>query len=73
MVKSNFTGKKYDPGKSVRILNMQQVAAYMDYGVELIDLYPSKDNKTGKPILVFIFDREESKEAYDLWCNHELN
>ena len=73
MVKSKFTGKTYDPGQSVRILNMQQVAAYMDYGVPLIDLYSSKDIKTGKPILVFIFDREESKEAYDLWCDHRLS
>ena len=72
MVKSNFTGKTYDPNKAVRILNMHQAAAYMNYGVALIDLWSSKDTKTGKPILVFIFDREESKEAYDLWCNHEL-
>ena len=72
MIKSNFTGKTYDPTKAVRILNMQQVAAYMNYGVDLIDLYSSKDVKTGKPILVFIFDKEESKEAYDLWCKHEL-
>lgn len=72
MVKSNFTGKTYDPNKAVRILNMQQAAAYMNYGIDLIDLYSSKD-KNGKPILVFIFNREESKEAYDLWCNHALN
>lgn len=72
MVKSNFTGKTYDPANAVRILNMQQVAAYLNYGVNLIDLYSSKD-KNGKPILVFIFNREETKEAYDLWCNHELN
>ena len=72
MVKSTFTGKTYDPSKAVRILNMHQAAAYMNYGITLIDLWSSKDVKTGKPILVFIFDREESKEAYDLWCNHEL-
>lgn len=72
MVKSNFTGKTYDPNKAVRILNMHQAAAYMNNGVTLIDLWPSKDVKTGKPILVFIFDREESKEVYDLWCNHKL-
>lgn len=72
MVKSNFTGKTYNPSKTVRILNMQQVAAYLNYGLELLDLYPSKDIKTGKPILVFIFDREKSKDAYDKWCKHEL-
>jgi len=73
MVKSNFTGKSYEPGKMVRILNMQQAAAYMNYGVNLIDLYPSRDTKTDKLVLVFIFDRNESKEAYDLWCKHELS
>ena len=72
MVKSKFTGKTYDPNKAVRILNMQQAAGYMDYGIKLLDLYTSKDIKTGRSILVFIFDREESKEAYDLWCKHEL-
>lgn len=72
MVKSNFTGKQYNPNSSVRILNMQQAAAYLDYGITLLDLYTSKD-KNGKTILVFVFDREESKNAYDLWCKHELN
>ena len=73
MVKSDFTGKTYEPNKMVRILNMQQAAAYMENGIELIDLYSSRDIKTGRPILVFIFDKEKSKNAYDLWCRHELN
>lgn len=73
MVKSNFTGKTYDPNKCVRLINMTQLAAYMEYGVELLDLYTSKDYNSNKPILVAIVDREASKEAYDLWCKHELN
>lgn len=72
MVKSNFTGKTYDPKKTIRILNAQQAAAYIKHGIVLLDLWLSKD-KEGKPILVFIFDKEESKEVYDLWCKHELN
>ena len=71
MVKSNFTNKEYETKKVIRILNAQQAAAYIKYGVELLDLWLSKD-KDGKPILVFIFDKEESKEVYDLWCKHEL-
>ena len=51
---------------------MTQLAAYMDYGVELLDLYVSRDYKTNKPMLVGVVDREASKEAYDLWCKHEL-
>ena len=73
MVKSNFTGKEYDSSKAIRILNANQAAAYIKHGITLLDLWLSKDVNTGKPILVYIFDKEESKEAYDLWCKHELN
>ena len=72
MVKSNFTGREYETKKVIRILNAQQAAAYIKHGIELLDLWLSKD-KDGKPILVFIFDREESKDVYDMWCKHELN
>lgn len=73
MVKSNFTGKFYEPSKAVRILNMQQLAAYMANGVELLDLYVSRDYKTDRPILVGIVDKEESYESYKLWCDHKLD
>ena len=73
MVKSNFTGKMYDPNNAVRIVNMQQLAAYMANGVELLDIYISKDYKTNKPILVGIVDKEDSYESYKLWCDHKLD
>lgn len=70
---SEVTGKRYLPKNVVRILNIQQVIAYLKYGVELLDIYPSADFETNKPLLVCLFDREKSKEAYDLWCKRELN
>lgn len=70
IVKSDFTKKIYDTKDVVRILNMNQAAAYMKYGIPLLDLWISKRN--GLPTLVFIFNRDESKEAYDLWCDHKL-
>lgn len=73
MVKSSFTGKMYDPNKSIRIINMQQLAAYMANGVTLLDIYISKDYKTNKPILVGVVDKEESYESYKLWCEHRLD
>ena len=69
--KSLITGKYYNLFDSVRILNLRQVAAYLDYGLLPLHIYTSKDENE-KPILVFLFDREESKDAYDLWCKHEL-
>ncbi len=75
MVNSRFTGKEYDPNpqKICKIVNPTQIAAYIGYGVELLDLFKSEDHKTGKPILVPIFDKETSYEAYKLWCEHKLN
>lgn len=71
MVKSNFTGKQYDPDKSCRILNMQQLAFYMANDVELLDLFVSKDYKTKKPILVGVVSKTDSYEAYKLWCDQK--
>lgn len=71
-ITSDVTGKTYCVGDVVRILNIQQVIAYLKYGVELLDIYPSSDYQTGKPLLVCLFNREASKKVYDLWCKREL-
>ena len=72
MVKSNFTGKDYDPAKCCRIVNMMQLAFYMDNDVELLDLYVSKDYKTNKPMLVGIVSKTDSYEVYKIWCNNKI-
>ena len=72
-VESSVTGKTYAIQDVVRILNVQQVIAYLKHGVTLLDVYPSIDAKTDKPLLVYIFNRNESKPAYDLWCKRELD
>ena len=71
MVKSNFTGKVYDPDKSCRIVNMAQLAFYMSMDVELLDFYVSKDYKTKKPMLVGVVDKSNSYQAYQLWCDQK--
>lgn len=59
--------KEYDIEDTVKIVNTKQAGLYVKNHVPLIDLFWSKDT------LVFVFDREQSKFAYDLWCKHELN
>ena len=71
-VTSEVTGKTYDPKKVVRILNMQQACKYIKARCYPLDIYPSIDFKTGNDVLVYLFDRDQSKELYRLWCNHEL-
>lgn len=71
-IESNVTGKKYRLSDVVRIVNVKQIALYLKFGLELLDIYPSVDRED-RPIVVCIFDRKESKTAYDLWCKHELD
>ena len=71
--KSKVTGKEYDMFSLIRILNIKQAAFYMSLGVELQDLEISQDRKTGEPIMVFCFIREETKNAFDKWCNQRYN
>ena len=73
--RSQVTGKRYDYFSKdvVRILNIDQAAMYIKNDVELIDIYTSQDRNTGKNVLVFVFDKNSSKECYDLWCKRKLS
>ena len=68
---SKFTGKKYDLFTIIRILNPKQAAFYSSKGVELKDIEVSADRKTGDPIYVYYFNKNETREAYDLWCKNK--
>lgn len=72
LVKSEVTGKTYDPARCVRILNSLQACKYIKAQCFPLDIYTSIDQKTGQDVLVFLFDRNESKDLYTAWCNHEL-
>lgn len=69
---SQSTGKSYNASKVVRIINSLQAASYMKHGAELLDIYVSRDYKTDKPLLVYIFDRAATTPLYDAWCKREL-
>lgn len=71
-VKGKFSGKEYYASEAIRILDPAQAAAYWVNDVIPLDIYPSKNWETGKPILVFVFKRNETKEVFDRWCKHEL-
>lgn len=73
IVHSDITGKDYDIKNGIRLLNIKQSIMYLKHGCELLDLYVSIDYKTREPVLCFIFNREQSKPLFDLWCKHELN
>ena len=65
---SSLTGKSYIPENTCIILNVAQVAAYLDNGASLLDVYVGRDRK-----LCFVFPKNnETKQLFDKWVKHEL-
>lgn len=65
---STVTGKRYELFNTVKILNMNQCMFYMQNGVYPVDIKIS-ENKKGDKCFVFYYDRDDSKQAYESWCN----
>ena len=70
-ITSEITGRTYDIFGAIRILNMAQNYFYIQHGVPLMDIELSTARKNGNPLFVFIYNREDTKEAYDLWCKNK--
>ena len=72
LVKSTVTQREYNLFNAVKIVNIQQACAYIEHDVFPVDIKTSIDPKTGKRCVVFYFDKTESHDVYDRWCNYEL-
>lgn len=74
-VQSSLRDKTYETKDAIRILNPKQAAFYWGNGCPLLDIYISKDYKTGEPVIVYIFNRDETQSsgAYDAWCRNKPN
>jgi len=59
--------KEYEIEDTVRIVNTKQAGLYIKHNIQLLDIFWSRDT------LVFVFDKHETKEAYELWCRRELS
>ena len=71
-IKSNLGNFTYNNKDVVRIFNPQQRDLYLMNGIMPKDIYVSVDNKTDEKILVYIFLKEDTREAYSKWLNYEL-
>lgn len=72
IIKSLVTQREYDLFKCVKIVNIQQACAYIEHDILPVDIKVSNDPKTNKRCVVFYFDKDESKDVYDKWCNYQL-
>ena len=72
LIETNLNPRNYKDKEVFRIINQLQAKMYIKNGVYPIDLYTSID-KNGNDIIVYIFLREDTKDVYQAWMNHELN
>lgn len=63
---SELFKKEYEIEDTVRIVNTRQAGLYIKHNILPVDLFWSKN------YLVFVFDKLQSRTAYELWCRHEL-
>lgn len=67
-----FSNIEYYASEAIRILDPNQAALYWANGIIPLDIYSSRDYKTNKALIVYVFRRCETKKVFDLWCKHEL-
>lgn len=62
------TTKELDFDDNILILNPKQAAFYLvEKGIEPIKYIGSRDKNTGEPIIIFVFKKSETQEAYAEW------
>ncbi len=70
-IKSNLKPRDYLIKDVCRIVNPKQQRLYIKNKVYPIDIYMSVDFENN-PVMVMVFDRKDSMDVYDLWCDHKL-
>lgn len=71
-IKSNLGDFSYNSKDVVRIKNPKQRDLYLMNGIMPKDIYTSIDERTDEKILIYIFEKNDTREAYEKWCNYEL-
>ena len=66
--KSGITNRDIDFNDNIIIVNPKQAAFYWyDKNIPPVHIYPSRDRKTDEAIVVFVFQRSATQEAYREW------
>jgi hypothetical protein len=70
-IQSNLKPRPYNANEVVRLVNMKQAKLYISNKIYPIDIYTSV-NKKEESVLVMVFLKEETQDAYKLWLNYAL-
>lgn len=55
--------------REIPIVNPKQAAFYWSRGIKPKRIYPSTDDRDGTPIIVFVFNRDETYILYKEWLD----
>lgn len=69
---SKINNEKYSLNDVVRIVDPKQQKLYIKNLSYPVDMYVTKDLYSDNEILVMLFNKEETRELYIKWKNHEL-
>lgn len=69
---SNISGKPYRLSDVVKIVDPKQQKLYVKHEVYPVDMFTMKDYYSDNQILVMLFNKEETRDLYLKWQNHEL-
>ena len=69
---SKLSDKKYSLKDVVRVVDPKQQMLFCKHMAYPVDMYVTKDLYSDKDILVMLFNKEETRELYIMWKNHEL-
>lgn len=66
--KSRMTGRNIDFNDNIIIVNPKQAAFYWEEkGLQPVHIYPTRDINTNEPLIVFVFQKSATKEAWAEW------
>ena len=67
-IKSVMTNREVDFDDNIVIINPKQAAFYWEEKkIQPVHIYPSRDKNTDDPIIVFVFQKSSTQEAWKEW------
>lgn len=68
VTKSGMTNRNIDFDDNIIIVNPKQAAFYWEVKeIQPVHIYPSRDKNTNEPIIIFVFQKSATYEAYKEW------
>jgi hypothetical protein len=67
-----MTNRVVDFNDNIVIVNPKQAAFYWEEKkIHPVHIYPSRDKNTNEPIIIFVFQRSATQDAYKEWVERK--